>query len=118
MGSKDYAWDTLSSGKQPGVRRRMRLDPESSQMVFENHQDVTEILQLNQTFLNADRPTSSLWGGASMVRVAQVPVVLLEQWAKEGLRWYDRDPAVQAKIAGRLSSNDYSELRTAPGRLA
>lgn len=99
------------------IRRRMRIDPETSGLIIESSQECTEILAFNQALLNADRASSSLWGGNGYVRVARVPLILLEAWAKEGLAIWNKDPDVQAKIAKRLSDHHYAQLRTAPGRL-
>ena len=52
------------------------------------------------------------------MRVAQVPLALLEKWMVEDdidfYRWNDDD---KARIMRRLNDNDYSKLRTAPGRI-
>lgn len=102
-----------------GMRRRMRIDPETSALVVKSEQeDMDAVLKLNQAFLNHDRSSSSLWGGRSMVRVAQVPLELIEKWRKEGLDVYSGDQDVIAKVLGMLSGNDYEKLRTAPGKLA
>jgi hypothetical protein len=86
---------------------------------FRSHQPTTEILQLNTAFLNADRASSSLWGGSGYVRVAQVPLAFIDYLiTKKGINPYSGDPDMQTKFLQMLSSNEYEKFRTAPGRLA
>lgn len=118
MGRQDGRWQDFTS-PGTGMRRKMKLDPVTSDLVVCSEQEnMSELLQLNQAFLNADRNTSSLWGGRSMVRVASIPLELVEEWRKKGLDLLKQDPDVIAKCLSMLSSNEYEKLRTAPGRLA
>lgn len=98
------------------IKRTMRFDETDQKLVFEATQpNLNEVLSLNAALRNADRASSSLWGGASMVRVGQIPVWLLEKWWQEGVKW--SDPEGQKRIQAYLNDRDYEYLRTAPGRI-
>ncbi len=98
------------------IRRKIIPDITTGGIVVHSTQDTDEVLQWNKALLNAERSSSSLWGGSSWVRVASVPLILLEKWwREEGLNYNDADD--WAKIVGKLNNSDYSGLRTAPGVL-
>ena len=102
------------------VRRRMRINASESKpkIEFETYQDCEEILRDNQALFNRDNFSGSLWAGRGYVKVASIPMAMIEKWAKEDginfLRFNDED---KAKLLKRLNDKDYSKLRTAPGRL-
>ena len=51
-----------------------------------------------------------------MVKVASVPLFLIDKWRiEEGLDYFNPDH--QPALLARYNSNEYSKLRTAPGRL-
>ena len=64
--------------------------------------------------------STSLWKGRERVKVAEIPLWLLEKWkAEEGLDVLGnpKDPDVQRKLNSYLNSIEYQVLRTAPGRI-
>ncbi len=98
------------------IRRKIIPDITAGGIVVESEQDTDEVLRWNKALLNAERSSSSLWGGSSWVRVASVPLILLEKWWKEeGLNYNDKND--WPRIVGKLNSSDYAALRTAPGVL-
>jgi hypothetical protein len=97
----------------------MRLNMSGKPTVeFRSEQDVTDILDINQALYNQDNFSGSLWDGNSMVLVAQIPYITLDQWAQEDdinfMRWNEED---KAKIIKRLNDPSWKKLRTAPGRI-
>lgn len=101
---------------ESGIRRVMHWDDANNKLVVQSTQDPTEILDWNRALFNAERASSALWDGRTMVKVASIPNILIEQWRKKGLNFYHKDD--RARILAMLSTNEYSGLRTAPGRLA
>lgn len=78
-------------------------------------QDVSEIKKINElTRLANGSGTSSFWQGRTWVKIASIPLVLLDKWAQQGLNYHNPD---DWKIIKRmLNSAEYEDLRTAPGR--
>lgn len=99
------------------VARELIYDHAERKLIEHAQQDVEPILVLNKALLNAERSTTSLWGDRTLVKVASVPMALLEKWGQEEGLWY-WDKEAMPKILARLSSREYEHLRTAPGRLA
>lgn len=98
-----------------GIRRRLGWDPSGRRLLVMGEQDCDEILAWNRALFNAERSSSSLWGGRSYVKVASIPNAVVEEWHQRGVSIYK--PEGRAKILAWLSSNEYSHFRTAPGRL-
>jgi len=111
-------WEDIST-PGTGVSRKMRLNTHGKHTIeFSVEQECEEILDINKALRNVDNSSGSLWNGQEWVRVAQIPVALIEKWAKEEdinfYRWNDED---KARIMRRLNDNSWSDLRTAPGRI-
>jgi hypothetical protein len=109
-------WEDISNPDE-GVMRRMCLDTsDRHKVVFHAHQMCDDVLEQNAAFRNLDNFSGSLWDGRDYVRVAQIPLVMLEKWAREDdinfYRWNEQD---KARLMKRLNDPDYSKLRTAPG---
>lgn len=70
-------------------------------------QDVAPILENNARLRNDGNGYDS---SCEMVRVASIPCVLIEQWMKEGINFFNPNhwPAVLRKI----KDTDFSKLRT------
>jgi len=109
-------WRDIGDAGSP-IRREFGFDEETRTSIIKSWQpDMDDCLALNQALYNEDQKSSSLWGGRSMVKVASVPLWLIEHWKNtEGLDYFD--PNDQPKLLARYNSNEYSKLRTAPGRL-
>jgi hypothetical protein len=113
-------WEDVTPEGSP-IRRRMRLNTEGRHSI-ETHdtQNCDEILAENRESLNLNRENfgGSLWNGRGWVKVASIPMILIEKWAAEDdinfMRWNEED---KAKVMRRLNDNEYSKLRTAPGRI-
>jgi len=99
------------------IVRKIVRDPHTGGVIFAAQQDVEPILEQNRKLLNAPRSSSRLHhnGLECWYRVASIPLILLEQWWKEGLRFTDPDFIANAR--GRLNSAEFEGLRTAPGRI-
>jgi hypothetical protein len=71
------------------VRRRVFRDVEAGRekIVIHQVQDVAEVKKINEmTRLANGSGTSSFWQKRQWVKVATIPLVLLDQWAKQALR--------------------------------
>jgi hypothetical protein len=99
------------------VVRQVGFDESSRKTVITASQpNEQECLSFNRALFNAERTTSALCPGDAMVLVARVPLILIEKWRREeGLDYFN--PAHQPRLLARFNSNEYSALRTAPGRL-
>jgi hypothetical protein len=104
---------------QPGspIARQLGFDDTTGKTIIKSWQpNINECLALNKAWLNAERTTSALCPGDSMTLVARVPLWLIEKWKlEEGLDYFNKDH--QPGLLARFNSNEYSALRTAPGRL-
>jgi len=98
-------------------RTRVFRDSEHGvdKIVIHSVQDVETIKEVNRiTRLANGSGTSSLWQKREWVKVASVPLAWLDQLWQQGIRW--NDPNAWPVIKRMLNSNEYEELRTAPGR--
>lgn len=85
---------------------------EDDKIIQRNTQDVEPILDANKRLYNdGDGYTPS----RDYRRAASIPLIVVEQWLREGVDVYNRDHAEEVKR--RLNSSEWAYLRTAPGRL-
>jgi hypothetical protein len=100
------------------VNRRVFMDVERGvdKIRIVQVQDCDEITKINRLTCNANGSgTSSFWKKRDYVKIASIPVVKLDEWRQQGLKFEDPD---DWKIIKRLlNSNEYSDFRTAPGRI-
>lgn len=78
-------------------------------------QDVSEIKRVNEmTRIANGSGTSSLWGKRHYVKIASIPLAVIDQWWQKGIKFTDPDswPAIKKM----LNDSEYEGLRTAPGR--
>lgn len=100
------------------IRRRVFCDVQDGRekVVIHQVQDVDDIKRINEaTRLANGSGTTSLWQKRQWVKVASIPLVLLDQWAQQGLNF--SDPNDWPRLKKLLNDSDYSSLRTAPGRI-
>jgi hypothetical protein len=74
-------------------------------------QQVDAILALNKRAFNDAptwRPYASGRKDVPLRRVAEIPLVVVEQWFKEGINIYSPDPDMQKAFRKKL--NDYNKL--------
>ena len=85
-------------------------------IVVEQDQDCSEIIAVNhETMMANGVGRTSMWQGREYVKVATIPLVMIDQWKQQGLNFYD--PNDWKIIKRLLNDSDYSKLRTAPGRI-
>lgn len=90
---------------------------EQGKLVVKRSQDVSGYLDQNKARMN-DAPSWRPYSSADGMReVADIPMIVVEAWLKEGVNIFDPSPEMQKKIAAKLNSNEYAGLRTFPGRV-
>jgi hypothetical protein len=91
------------------------------QLIVKRTQDVEPCLEANKAELaeaSSWRPYASVGGkDRGMRKVASIPNIVAEQWMREGINVFSREPDQLRKVAQKLNSNEYLHLRTAPGRV-
>lgn len=99
------------------IARRFYTDA-SGLEVIHSSQDYTEILDMNAALRNAPRPSSRLHhsGTEKFYRVAQIPNILIEQLMAKGIDFFTTE-GFEFITKRVLNDSEYSNLRTAPGRL-
>lgn len=93
---------------------------EQGKLVVQRTQDPTEYLEQNRREFNEApswRPYGSGRKDRPLRKVASIPLIVVEQWMKEGVDILDPSPEMQKKVAQKLNSNEYQHLRTYPGRV-
>lgn len=93
---------------------------EQGALVVQRTQDPTAYLEANRAEFNEAsswRPYASGRKDKSLRKVASIPLIVVEQWMKEGVNIFDPSPEVQKKVAAKLNSNEFQYLRTYPGRV-
>lgn len=101
-----------------GIKRQFGYDEATQKSIIKSWQpNMEDCLNLNTALYNLESSNStSLWNGRDYVLVAKVPLWLIEKWRnEEGLDYFNQDH--QPALLARFNSNEYSRLRTAPGRL-
>ncbi len=88
----------------------------NGQLTVNRIQDVEPILEANKAALR-EAPSWRPYADDNLRHVARIPNVVVEQWMKEGINIFDPSPEMQRKIAAKLNSNEYADLRTYPGRV-
>lgn len=85
---------------------------EDGKITIRKTQDVEPILEHNKKlFTEGDGYSPS----RELRRAASIPLVIVEQWMREGIDIFD--PNCAEAVKRKLNSAEYAHLRTAPGRL-
>ena len=96
------------------IRRRVFIENNGA-IAIQQVQDVSDILKVNELTLNSHTSGSKLWNKNGWVKVASIPLVVLDQWHERGIKFTDEDD--WKKVRSMLNSNEFSKFRTAPGSL-
>jgi hypothetical protein len=86
------------------------VDVSPGGLIEKRTQDVQPILDANRALANEGRGFSA---SGDMKRVATIPLIVVEQWLKEGFDIYD--PGNSAALMRRLRDGQWSKLRTSEG---
>ena len=84
----------------------------NGQVIEKRVQDVEPVLERNKALLTHDDGYSS---DRSMKRAASIPLIVVEQWLKEGVDIFNREH--EREVMRRLNSPEWRHLRTSEGRL-
>lgn len=87
-------------------------DMDDGKLIVKRSQDVENILDHNKRLATWNDGYSET---RELRRVASIPLVVVEQWMREGVDIFD--PNCREEVKRRLNSSDNQFLRTAPGRL-
>lgn len=96
------------------------IKAEAGKIVIKRTQDTTAYVDANRAQFNEApswRPYASGRKDKSMRKVASIPLIVIEQWMKDGVNIFDPSPEMQKKVAQKLNSIEYQGLRTYPGRV-
>jgi len=97
------------------VARRVYLDTARENVIVRSEQEYGEILAFNRACFNAHAPSAPLWNKNGWVKIASIPLVLIDLWKQRGLDFFDpNDWPILIRI---LNDSEWSHLRTAPGRI-
>lgn len=98
-----------------GMIERYHYDHADGRMVTSLVQDVEPILNENKRLQN-DPNHDGYTPSRDLRHVAQIPMVVIEQWLKEGIDY--ANAADWPKIAAKLDDPEYAYLRTGGGRVS
>ena len=96
------------------ISTKIERDPQG-RIVAIRTQDTTPYLEANKRAMSEApswRPYSNAEG---MREVADIPLIVVEQWMREGVNLFDPSPEMRKAVARKLNSNEYQYLRTYPG---
>lgn len=96
-----------------GVKSSYEYDNLEDRFTLKKTQDVEPILKFNK-MLQGDK---SLTRGKDLRRVAKIPMIVIEQWLKEGIDIFSQEPEMRKKVKARLNDPTYQYLRTDLSRL-
>lgn len=100
------------------IKRRIFPTVEAGRDVIaiEQTQDIAPIIKVNhETMMANGVGRTSFWQGRDYVKIAEIPLILIDQWHKQGINFYD--PNDWPIIRKMLNDSDWSKLRSAPGRI-
>lgn len=97
-----------------------KIEGKNGKIVVVRSQDVAPYLRRNQQEMNSHsdwRPYASGRKDRVMRKVAEIPNIVAEQWLKEGVNIFSKDPEMMKRV--RLKLDDYTnkKLRTMPGKM-
>jgi hypothetical protein len=99
------------------IKEKLYYDDQNDKLTVERIQDVEPILEANRADFNAAPEKFSGRYDKPMVHVARIPLIVVEQWMKEGINVFDPSQEMTKKIRQRLNSPEYAYLRTMPGKI-
>ncbi len=88
------------------------IDLSDDEIIARDVQDVTPILDQNQT-LRGERQNL----GSNFRHVGSIPVTIFHEWRKEWRNKYAKDWTWKTYLAMKMNSRDYSQLRTSDLRI-
>lgn len=97
-----------------------RMEARNGKLLVVRSQDVAPYLRENTRERNSHsdwRPYATRRGGSNLKKVAEIPNIVVEQWLKEGINVFSKDPAMQRRVRLKLDSNEFQKLRTMPGKM-
>lgn len=94
---------------------------EQGKLVVVRSQDVEGYIERNR----AEQAAASTWrpyaarrqGDTGLRKVADIPNIVVEQWLREGVNIFSKDPDMQKKVRRKLDDYTNQKLRTMPGKL-
>ncbi len=98
---------------------RTEISCKNGELTVNRVQDVEPILEANKAAMS-NAPSWRPYAGSNLRHVASIPLVVAEQWLKEGLDIIgpaSKTPEMRRKLAQKLNSNEYAYLRTYPGQV-
>lgn len=95
-----------------GIVTESHYDPHTDTLTIKRTQDVEPILEMNKAAYNDNAGFKD-----DLVEVAYVPLIVVEQWFKEGINFFRNNPDDRKRIKEKLNSPEYRYLRTRPGRI-
>jgi hypothetical protein len=101
---------------KPGVVNTTYAE-EDGKLVVARTQDVEPVLEANKRRMN-DAPglkSGQVYQDEVFNKVASIPMVVVEQWMKEGIDIFNPDHA--DAVNRKLNDPEYRYLRTLPGKL-
>lgn len=99
---------------------KTEIKAKNGQVTVYREQDVEACLDANRSEANEAptwRPYASGRKDISLRKVAEIPCIVVEQWLKEGVNIFSKDPDMQKKFKQKLNDYNYRYLRTFPGQL-
>jgi len=111
-------WRDITLPNSP-LRRSFKFNASDNSYTIRTDQpNLVDCLSLNKAFLNSDRNSSSLWNGGDYVKVASIPLEVIEKWHKEeGINFYRANDEDKARLLNKLNDSTYNKFRTAKGVL-
>jgi hypothetical protein len=93
---------------------------QQGKLIVRSTQDVEGYREQNRREYNdasSWRPMGSGRVDRPLRKFAEVPMIEIEQWLKEGINAFSNDPDMVKRVRRKLDDYTNRDLRTAPGRL-
>lgn len=99
-----------------GITTKYWINPETAAITVERIADVESLLDQNKRMFNENKNFSFMnkdeWG----YKIADIPLIIVEKWLKEGVDVFSSDPDMTKKVMRKLQDPDWRYLRTIPGK--
>ena len=93
---------------------RTYVDPADGTLVENRYQEVDSILKHNAAIRNDS--VEPFTKDRSMALAARIPIIVVEQWMKEGINIFDEND--RHKVLAKLDDPEYAYLKTWKGKLS
>lgn len=94
-----------------------KIEAKNGKIIVVRSQDLAPYLKRNAAEMNAAPSWRPYSGKGNLRKVADIPCIVVEQWLKEGINVFSKDPDMMKRVRRKLDDYENAKLRTMPGKM-